>query len=91
MAFFVPTEREIADLVNTFPKPSFSLRKGERIFEELREEIRTQHPEDGIAVIDTKNKEWRYAPCIADAERLAAEMKNPGRVYYRPCYRAYVN
>ncbi len=91
MAFRISTEREITDLVSTIPRPSFSLRKGERIFEGLREEIRTQHPEDGVAVIDTRSREWKYAPNLAEAERLATEMTNPEKVYYRPCYRVDVN
>ncbi len=60
--------------------------RGEGLFEELHKEIRAKHPEDGVAAIDTITKEWKYAHCIADAEKAAAGMKNPGAVYFRPCY-----
>src|SRR3989344_2322778 len=60
--------------------------KGEELFGELCGKIRAKHPEDGVAVIDTITKEWKYAPCIADAEEVAAGMKNLGAVYFRPCY-----
>ncbi len=60
--------------------------KGEELFDELCKEIRTEHPEDGVVVINTITKEWRYAPCIADAEKVAVELKNPQALYIRPCY-----
>jgi hypothetical protein len=59
--------------------------RGEELFRELHEEIRAKHPEDGVAAIDTITKEWKYAPCIADAEKAVAEMKNPRAIYFRPC------
>ncbi len=59
--------------------------RGEELFRELHEEIRAKYSEEGVAVIDTITKEWRYAPCIADAEKAAAEMKNHRAIYFRPC------
>lgn len=60
--------------------------KGEELFEELHGEIRAKHPEDGVAVIDTITREWKYVSCIAEAEKVAVEMKNPRAVHFRPCY-----
>ncbi len=60
--------------------------RGEKLFEELCKEIRTEHPEDGVAVIDTITKEWKYASCIADAEKARVKFKNPRALYIRPCY-----
>jgi len=86
MGIELPSQKEIADVVATFPKPKVTLGEGERVFEVLRREIRTAHPKDGIAVIDTKTKDWTYISCFAEADQAAAGMKNPSYVYFRACY-----
>ena len=60
--------------------------RGERVFGELHTEIRAQHPEDGVAVIDIEAREWVYVSCLAEGSKAAKKMKNPGAVYFRPCY-----
>ncbi|MEK6938774.1 MAG: hypothetical protein AABX04_07060 [Nanoarchaeota archaeon] len=62
-------------------------RIGEILFEQMRPQIRTQHPEDGVVAIDVKTKRWKYGHTIAEAEQLGIAMRSDA-VYFRPCFHA---